>query len=682
MRHENLRKPLFGLIVAVLLAILLGTVLRLASTSADVPTPTPTPSSTSAATLTITPTPATATPTVTATPTATPLPVCPSTIAYGETIQCSISTASEVDVYSFNGNLGDKILVRMSRTSGGFWPSIRVYNPNGMPTPSCNASSASETAEVSCTLTASGTHTILVDDGSSGTNTGNYNLYLQRANNPGNPTPISFGQTISGTIAGAATLNTYTFNGNSGDKILLRMSRTSGGFWPSIRVYNPNGTPTLSCNALSASETAEVSCTLTASGTHTILVGDGLNGTITGNYNLYLQRTNNPGNPTPISFGQTISGTIAGAATLNTYTFNGNSGDKILLRMSRTSGGFWPSIRVYNPDGTPTPSCNALSASETAEASCTLTASGTHTILVGDGSSGTNTGNYNLSLACLTASCGVPGPTSTATTTSTPTRTNTPTPTSTQTTPTPTRTNSPTPTRTATATITSTPTGGITATFTPTRTPTITPTPSSTATTVKIDPATKIVSLVGGNFSLDVKAENVTNLGAFQFDVVYDPAAVQFQSFTEGAFLKSSGRSTLCSSVDIAPNTKRYGCASGGAQAGPNGSGVLASVTFAPLAVGTSAVSLTNGSLNDATADANPITASWQNGSVTVGCAYDVDGDGDTDIRDVQLVFAHWPSPPLAYDQRYDVDKDGDIDIRDVQLVFSHWPSPPRPYCQ
>lgn len=174
----------------------------------------------------------------------------------------------------------------------------------------------------------------------------------------------------------------------------------------------------------------------------------------------------------------------------------------------------------------------------------------------------------------------------------------------------------------------------------------------------------------------------MTDLGSFQFDVVYDPAVVQFGSFTEGPFLASSGRSTLCSSFDVAPNTKRYGCVSGGAQAGPNGSGVLASLTFTPLAMGTSAVTLTNWTLTDASTDANPIQADWQDGSVTVGCAYDADGDGDIDIHDVQLELVHQPSPPLAYDQSYDVDKDGDIDIRDVQLVFAHWPSPPRNYCQ
>ncbi|MGA2285078.1 MAG: cohesin domain-containing protein [Dehalococcoidia bacterium] len=199
---------------------------------------------------------------------------------------------------------------------------------------------------------------------------------------------------------------------------------------------------------------------------------------------------------------------------------------------------------------------------------------------------------------------------------------------------------------------------------------------------VGIDPASKPVSLSSSSFSLDVKVDNVTNLGAFQFDVVYAPAVIQLQSFTEGPFLKSSGRSTLCSEVDIAPDTKRYACASGGDQAGPDGSGVLASLTFTAVAAGTSTVGFANGSLNDATADANPIAALWQNGLVTLGCAYDVDGNGNINIRDVQLVFSHWPSPPRVMDSRYDVDGNGSINIRDVQLTFAHWPSPPRTYCK
>jgi len=90
---------------------------------------------------------------------------------------------------------------------------------------------------------------------------------------------------VSASIDLPAEMDAYTFVGASGDQIIVRMSKTSGSLWPLIRVYRPNGT--LLCQHYSPS-TAEVSCSLTSSGTHTILVGDGFDGTFTGAYNLYL----------------------------------------------------------------------------------------------------------------------------------------------------------------------------------------------------------------------------------------------------------------------------------------------------------------------------------------------------------------------------------------------------------
>jgi Cohesin domain len=136
-------------------------------------------------------------------------------------------------------------------------------------------------------------------------------------------------------------------------------------------------------------------------------------------------------------------------------------------------------------------------------------------------------------------------------------------------------------------------------------------------TVVKVDPANQTIPLPGENFTVDIRVDDVANLGAFQFDLVFDPAVVQFQSFTEGPFLKSSGRPTFCMSSDITAGTKRYGCASGGAQTGPDGSGVLVTVTFSPLTEAGSSVNLEQGGLYSPNAD--PIAATWQNGSVGVG---------------------------------------------------------------
>lgn len=63
----------------------------------------------------------------------------------------------------------------------------------------------------------------------------------------------------------------------------------------------------------------------------------------------------------------------------------------------------------------------------------------------------------------------------------------------------------------------------------------------------------------------------------------------------------------------------------------------------------------------------------------------DIDGDGDVDIIDVQLVAARWNTQQgdPGYEPRFDLDNegqgDGDIDIIDVQLVAAWWNKPIPP---
>jgi hypothetical protein len=99
-------------------------------------------------------------------------------------------TPAEMDTYTFTASAGDKVLVRMSKSSGTLWPGITVYSPDG--TKLCETYGSSTAKIASCTLTSTGTYSILAYDGYYGTRTGDYSLYLQR-NNPGIPVPITFG---------------------------------------------------------------------------------------------------------------------------------------------------------------------------------------------------------------------------------------------------------------------------------------------------------------------------------------------------------------------------------------------------------------------------------------------------------------------------------------------------------
>jgi hypothetical protein len=318
--------------------------------------------------------------------------ICPSSMNFGETIQCSIDSTGEEDSYTFTGTAGDQVWVEMSRSSGSVWPNVGVNNPDG--TYLCGAVKITDhsSAGVGCTLPSTGTYTIQAADYDR-MGTGDYYLFLQRLNNPVNAVSIPYGQTHPGTIATPAQNDTYTFTGSEGDQVYVRMSKSSGSLWSFIVIYNPDGT--YLCGAYNAYHgSAGTDCALPSTGTYSVLAAD-IVGTGTGDYYLYVQRLNNPGNAAPIPFGQTLSGTITMPAQNSTYTFAGSTGDKVYLRMRRSTGSIWSDTRVYDPDGTYL--CGGYNASthDSIDASCALPSTGSYTILVAD-HDGTATGDYYL----------------------------------------------------------------------------------------------------------------------------------------------------------------------------------------------------------------------------------------------------------------------------------------------
>lgn len=188
--------------------------------------------------------------------------------------------------------------------------------------------------------------------------------------------------------------------------------------------------------------------------------------------------------------------------------------------------------------------------------------------------------------------CGGPCPTQTATATRTPSATPTPTF-----------------TRTPTATATRTPTACPGAC--PTTTPTLTRTPTAIpgAATLRITPPTQTVA-VGQDATFAVSIENVTNLGAFAFQIAFDPQALRKMDIqgcsTQGAcqpspFLLDADRHISCflqgagdgGSASPTPETSGvlgFNCVmlDPPGTPGASGSGLLANVTLRALAPATS----------------------------------------------------------------------------------------------
>ncbi len=271
-------------------------------------------------------------------------------LGYGQNIGGEISFAAEMDTYTFSGVAGEWVLINLAVTLGTLDPQIRLYRPDG--TLLCNASNSNGGfAEITnCQLSDTGTYTLLVNDYGD-IDPGNYRLYLQRLTDAVNTTPLSFGVPLAADIALASEIDTYTFNATAGDRVLIDMAVSSGLLDPQIRLFGPNGTQVCQDYKTSGGAAEIADCQLPATGTYQILAGD-YGSTETGNYGIFLQRLNQPGNSTVVTYGQNITRDIILTAEMDTFTFVGTANDWVVIDMAVTLGGLDPQIRLFRPDGT------------------------------------------------------------------------------------------------------------------------------------------------------------------------------------------------------------------------------------------------------------------------------------------------------------------------------------------
>ncbi len=112
-------------------------------------------------------------------------------------------------------------------------------------------------------------------------------------------------------------------------------------------------------------------------------------------------------------------------------------------------------------------------------------------------------------------------------------------------------------------------------------------------TAMRVEPAT-IQIRPGESVEVTIQIADVENLGAFQFDLTYDPTVVEIDNVTLGDFPGSTGRSVNPLGPRIDAGKATYGAFSFGDAAGPAGSGTLAVVTLQAVAGGQSPLGLQN----------------------------------------------------------------------------------------
>jgi hypothetical protein len=116
-------------------------------------------------------------------------------------------------------------------------------------------------------------------------------------------------------------------------------------------------------------------------------------------------------------------------------------------------------------------------------------------------------------------------------------------------------------------------------------------------------------------FDVQISVAGVTNLGAYEWQLAFDPTVVAFvnpadPSVMNGPFLGSTGRSVGClapilpPSEGLEPGNVRFGCATVAlTPPGPNGGGLLSTVTFQSVGNGDPNIDFVCAGLGDTNGD-------------------------------------------------------------------------------
>ena len=182
----------------------------------------------------------------------------------------------------------------------------------------------------------------------------------------------------------------------------------------------------------------------------------------------------------------------------------------------------------------------------------------------------------------------------------------------------------------------------------------------------------------GDTFTLEIRAEDIHNLGGWQFDIAFDRTVLEVVEINEGDFLKIEGGTTFFQKGAIENRSGKIAGLSSArlSEDGVSGTGTLVSVIFTAKTAGQTQLSLDNFQL--AAATGTPIAAGPQEvvitveGEQTIG---DVNRDGQVSILDLVLVARHF-GKAVPTNSEVDLNGDGIINVLDLILVSQNMGGP------
>lgn len=302
-------------------------------------------------------------------------------LAYGETVSGVLGDANAEDRWTFVGEAGDSVTVRMTRAvdeDGGLDGYLVLLDANGELLVEIDDSGDSVMPTITdYVLPAAGPYTIVAtrygfDQGFSA---GEYSLALSVAEPaaaddvargvrwlspdalPDAPRWLRYNDRAIGTIAAGDVDDWYIFRGRAGDTLSITMQADTGDLDPFLLLLDAEGYELARNDDLDDGMRAGiVDFTLPASATYLVRATryGFANGLTSGGYTLAIETEAAPLDAAsdtlrPLIFANPISGRLDANQAVAAYRFEGQAGTSITAAVRRTSGDLDPALALRDP---------------------------------------------------------------------------------------------------------------------------------------------------------------------------------------------------------------------------------------------------------------------------------------------------------------------------------------------
>lgn len=311
-------------------------------------------------------------------------------LEYGDAITASISSLGEIDTYTFTGNTGDKVRIRMRGNSQGVDGCYQLTGPGGaILTEECDDGGIVQTT--SFELPQSGTYSIIAKDHNDN-DTGDYGLSLEILNRPDLATPVNCGDDLLTQLDNWTEVDLFSFECRAGDELLVQMRSVLSNVECRLELLDEAGN-TLATETTQTGLASISGVILPADGRYQIAAYDG-NGNDTGEYGISFQIVNQSSCAEVLECGATGNHSLDKIAEIDAYTITCAAGDQLQIRVADLAEDMEPNIALCDNNG------NILASdidNEDAEISYNIPVSGSYTLIVKD-DKGNDTGTYSVAL--------------------------------------------------------------------------------------------------------------------------------------------------------------------------------------------------------------------------------------------------------------------------------------------